>query len=95
MSAAGWGSLWQAYKQIRDIRRKERQFAKLRAVPMNYPILKDLINSAQHGIVIHVTMRDNTKLDIRREDAFDKMQDERDRIVALPDGTKIRVGDLF
>lgn len=89
------GELLKAYKQVRDFQRKERQFARLRAVPLNYPILKDLINSAQHGIVIHVTMSDNTKLDIRREDAFDKLQDERAKIVQLPDGTKIRVGDLW
>ena len=95
MSAAGWGSFWQAYKQIRDIRRKERQFAKLRAVPLNYPILKDLINSAQHGIVIHVTMSDNTKLDIRREDAFDKLQDDRARILVPSGSSMIRAGDLW
>jgi hypothetical protein len=89
------GELLQAYKQIRDIRRKERAFAKLKASALTMPIIKDLVNSAQHGIVIHVTLADNTQLDIRREDAFDKMQDDRNRVVALPDGTKVRIGDLW
>jgi len=44
------------------------------ADPVNYAIIRDLVNSAYHGVVISVTFKDGTKLDIKRTDEFDKLQ---------------------
>lgn len=68
------GEILATYRQIKDLKRKERQLAQLKATPLNYTILRDLLNSAQHGVVIHLTMTDGTRLDIRQEDAFDRLQ---------------------
>ncbi len=66
-----------AYRQVREARRRERELATLEATPLNYTILRDLINSARYDVVVHVKMRDGTELDIRRADAFDKLQQRR------------------
>lgn len=66
-----------AYRQIKEQRRRERELQSLKATPLNYTILRDLINSARYDVIIHVVMADGTRLDIRREDAFDKLQQKR------------------
>ena len=67
-------ALLTAYKQIKDAEKKQKQLDKLSATDLNYGIVRDLINSAYNGVVITVTLRDGTKLDIKREDNFDRLQ---------------------
>jgi len=67
-------ALLTAYKQIKDAEKKQKQLDRLSATDLNYGIVRDLINSAYNGVVITVTLRDGTKLDIKREDNFDRLQ---------------------
>lgn len=57
--------------------RKQKEVDKLEATNLNYGIIRDLINSAQNGVVIHVTTKDGVKLDIERKDPYDKLQATR------------------
>lgn len=67
-------TLIKAYRQINDAEKKQKQFDRMSAVPLNYGILRDLINSAYNGVHIEVTLKDGTTLVIKRDDAFDKLQ---------------------
>jgi hypothetical protein len=67
-----------AYRIVKEQERKQRQYDALVGTQVNYVIIKDLINSAQHDVVIHVQFKDGTQLDIRREDPFDKLRAQRD-----------------
>lgn len=87
--------LLQAYRSVRERRRKEREFNRLQATPLNYPILRDLINTAQHDVVVNVMLADGTKLEIRRADAFDRMQAQRHRKIRMADGTEVLAEELW
>lgn len=69
--------LFTLYKRVKieeQAERKQREFDALSALPINYGIIRDLINSAQNDVKITVTFPDGTKLDIKREDAFDRKE---------------------
>ncbi len=67
-------TLLKAYKNLSEAEKKQKQLDKLSATPLNYGIIRDLINSAYNGIHIEVTLKDGTTLVIKRDDAFDKLQ---------------------
>lgn len=67
-------ALLQAYKVLADAEKKQKQLDKMAAEPLNYGIIRDLINSAMNGVIINVTLKDGTKLEIKRQDQFDKLQ---------------------
>lgn len=67
-----------AYHALKKKERQQKQYDALVATPMNYTILKELINSARFDVRIDVTMKDGTRLEIRREDAFDKLRTQRE-----------------
>jgi hypothetical protein len=67
-----------AYRVIKENERKQRQYDALVGTEVNYTIIKDLIASAQHDVVISLTFRDGSKMDIRREDPFDKLRAKGD-----------------
>ena len=67
-------ALLQAYKVLADAERKQKQLDKMAAEPLNYGIIRDLINSATNGVLINVMLKDGTKLEIKRQDEFDKLQ---------------------
>lgn len=64
-------TLYAAYRQLKDTERKQKEYQRLVGQELSYTILKDLINSAYHGVVISATLKDGTKLEIRREDPLD------------------------
>ena len=66
--------LLDAYHQLMEIEKKQKAVDKLTATELNYGIIKDLINSASYGVLIELTLKDQTKTVIKREDAFDKRQ---------------------
>lgn len=66
--------LLSAYKHLADAERKQKELDNMSAEVINYGIIRDLINSATNGVIISVTFKDGTKLDIKREDHFDKLQ---------------------
>ena len=68
-----------AYRMIQEQDRKRRQYEALVGTPINYTIIKDLINTAMHEVVIHVTFKDGTQFDIRREDPFDRLRAEQEK----------------
>jgi hypothetical protein len=68
-----------AYRVIREQERKKRQYEALVGTEVNYTIIRDLINTAQHDVVVHVTFKDGTAFDIRREDPFDRFKDRQAR----------------
>lgn len=67
-------TLLKAYKSLHDAETKQKELDKMAAVPINYGIIRDLINSAYNGVHIEVTFKDGTMLNIKRDDAFDKLQ---------------------
>lgn len=56
------------YRQEKEAARKQKQLDALKAIPLNYGIIRDLINSARHGVVIDITLADGTKLGIKRDE---------------------------
>lgn len=68
--------LIKAYKQIEAEEVKQKQFDELEANPLNYGIIRDLVNTAQAGIVITINLTDGNKIVIERKDAFDKLQQQ-------------------
>jgi len=66
--------LVKTYLQIAIAEKKQRELDAMSAEIINYGIIRDLVNSAAHGVVISVTFKDGTKLDIKRTDEFDKLQ---------------------
>ena len=61
-----------AYKKISaEIKLQEVRQAQYEALvgeSCSYPIIRDLINSAQNDVVISFIFRDGTKMEIRREE---------------------------
>ena len=64
------GLLIKAYKTLADQEKKQKQLDKMAAEPLNYGIIRDLVNSATHAVVISVTFKDGTKLDIKPREAM-------------------------
>lgn len=62
----------EAYKklnaELRLQEERQRQYNSLVGEHLNYPIIKDLINSAVHGVVIRFILKDGTQMEIRREE---------------------------
>jgi hypothetical protein len=67
-------TLLKAYKSLHEAERKQKELDAMASVPLNYGIIRDLINSAYNGVHIELTFKDGTTLVIKRDDAFDKMQ---------------------
>ena len=65
-------SSYRLMKKAEIDERKQREFAALSATPLNYGILQDLVNSAAYGVVIDVTLKSGDRLQITRQDAFDR-----------------------
>lgn len=59
---------------MRDNERKQKALNRLSAVPLNYAIIRDLINSASHGVHIEVKLPGGVVLEIKRDDPFDKIK---------------------
>ena len=70
--------LFTAWQMIREQRKKQKQYDALVGSELNYSIIQDLVNQAAHGVVISVTFKSGDKVDIRREDAFDRFQKSRE-----------------
>jgi hypothetical protein len=56
--------------------KKQIEFEKLSAEPMNYQIIQDLVNSARQGVRIEVTLKDGSKMVIKQETPYDSYKDE-------------------
>jgi len=70
-------SFMAAFQMVREQRKKQKQYDALVGSDLNYQILKDLVNQAAHGVIVHVKAKD-FELDIRREDAFDRFRNARE-----------------
>lgn len=55
------------YHEIKVSEKKQKELDKLKASPLNYGILKELIDKAQHGVTIEVKLADGTVLSISPE----------------------------
>ena len=67
-----------AWGMVKEQRKKQKQYDALVGSELNYSIIQDLVNQAAHGVVISVTFKSGDKVDIRREDAFDRFQKSRE-----------------
>lgn len=61
-----------AYQMVKEQQRRERQYKELVGEQLNYQIIQDLINSARYDVVVYLTLKDGTRIEMRREDAFEK-----------------------
>jgi hypothetical protein len=69
--------LIRAYKQIEAEEVKQKQFDELEANPLNYGIIRDLVNTARAGIVVTINLKDGAKIVMESKDSFDKLQQQR------------------
>ena len=67
-----------AYQMIREQKKRAKQLRLLQGDILHGGILQQLVNEAAHGVVISLTFKDGAKAEIRREDAFDRMNKGRD-----------------
>lgn len=62
-----------AYKKISaEMAIQEAKMAEYNALVnqhLNYPIIRDLINSAAKGVIISLVFKDGTKMDIKRDES--------------------------
>lgn len=56
-----------ALEQARLAQEKQKQYDALVGMDLNYTIIRDLINSAAHGVTISVTFKSGEKMVIERE----------------------------
>jgi NAD(P)H-nitrite reductase large subunit len=63
-----------ALKIVQEQEKRKKAYDKLVGAELSYPIIKDLINSAAHGVVIEATLKDGSKLVIRRQENFEEME---------------------
>lgn len=66
--------LFNTYMQISQAEKKQKELDAMTAEVLNYGIIRDLINSAANNVTIAVTLKDGTKLDIKRDEPFDRIQ---------------------
>jgi hypothetical protein len=62
--------LLSAYNALKENEKKQKALDKMAAAPINYAIIRDLINSAYQGVSITVTFQDGTHLDIKRDERY-------------------------
>ena len=68
--------LIRAYKLLEAEEIKQKKFDELQAEPLNYGIIRDLINTAQAGISVTINLKDGNKIVIERKDKFDELKHE-------------------
>lgn len=66
-----------ALKIVAEQEKRRKMYEALVGSELNYKILKDLINQASHNVVMEVTLKDGSRLVIRREEAFDQLNKVR------------------
>lgn len=54
--------------EIRQQEEKQKQYEALVGESLSYPIIKDLINTAQIGVTLTLFFKDGTRAEIRREE---------------------------
>jgi len=59
--------LFEIYLQLKEAEKKQKQLDKMKANPLNYGIIRDLVNSAQRGVEIEVKMVDGVTLTIKQD----------------------------
>ena len=67
-----------AWNMIREQKKRAKQIKALQGDVLHGGILQQLVNEAAHGVVISLTFKDGAKAEIRREDAFDRLQRSRE-----------------
>ena len=67
-----------AWNIIREQKKRAKQIKALQGDVLHGGILQQLVNEAAHGVVISLTFKDGAKAEIRREDAFDRLQRSRE-----------------
>jgi len=69
----------QVYTQLAEEARKREQMQQLAQTPLNYAIIQDLVNTCAYtGVAARVTLKDGSRIEIVRKDAFDKLQGQRE-----------------
>jgi len=58
---------------VEKAEKKQAELDKLQAIELNYGIIRDLINSASHGVKIEVIMKDGNRFIIERDDPLTKL----------------------
>lgn len=66
-----------ALRIVAEQEKRRKQYEALVGESLNYKIIKDLVHQASNNVVIEVTLKDGSKLVIRREEAFDQLNKVR------------------
>lgn len=69
-----WKQFAAALKIVQEQEKRRKQYERLVGAQLDYPIIKDLINQAAHNVVIEMTLKDGTRMVIRRQEDFDSLQ---------------------
>lgn len=64
--------------EIRLQEERQRQYDALVGEHLNYPIIRDLINSAANGILIKLMFKDGTSMEIKRDETIPAEQFKSD-----------------
>lgn len=67
--------LEEALKIVEEKERRRKAYEALVGTDLNYPIIRDLVNSALHNTVVEVVLKDQSRIIIRRQEDFDKLQE--------------------
>ena len=66
-----------ALKIVAEQERRKKEYDALVGTNLNYKIIKDIVNSAQHNVVVELVLKSGDKLVFRREEAFDQLNKVR------------------
>lgn len=72
----------QAIRKLRAEKKRKAELDRLLATPLNYGILRDLINSATQKARIEITLPDGVKILIKAEEAGSAANDWKARYTA-------------
>ena len=67
----------EAMKIVEERERRKAEYEAFIGQDLNYKIIKDFINQAQHNVVVEVTLKDGSKIVVRRQEDFDKLLEIR------------------
>ena len=61
-------------REMAAVEEREKLFKTLVKQPLSYEIIRDLVNTAIHDMAVEITLSDQTKILIKRDEPYDRLK---------------------
>jgi hypothetical protein len=61
-------------REMAMVEERDRMLKALVKQPLSYEIIRDLVNAAMHDMAVEITLSDQTKILIKRDEPYDKLK---------------------